>query len=34
MWLYKNQKSKIVEFEIVDEEEESGGDDFLIHLNQ
>jgi len=29
MWLYKNQKSKIVEFEIVGDNE-----DFLIHLNQ
>lgn len=29
MWLYKNQKSKIVDFEILDD-----GKDFLIHLNQ
>ena len=28
MWIYKNQKSKIVDFEIV------GEDDFLIHLDE
>ena len=29
MWLYKNQKSKIVDFEIID-----NGTDFRIHLDQ
>lgn len=29
MWVYKNQKSKIVDFEIVGDDE-----DFLIHLDQ
>jgi dipeptidyl-peptidase-3 len=29
MWIYKNQQSKIVDFEIVGDNE-----DFLIHLNQ
>jgi len=30
MWLYKNQTSKIVDFEIVGED----NDDFLIHLDE
>ena len=29
MWLMKNQKSKIVDFEVIDD-----GKDFVIHLNQ
>ena len=32
MWLYKNQKSKIVDFEIV--EDTGAGPDFLIHLDE
>ena len=28
MWIYKNQKSKIIDFEVV------GDDDFLIHLDE
>ena len=31
MWIYKNQKSKIVDFEIT---KENGEDSFLIHLDQ
>lgn len=29
MWIYKNQKSKIVDFEIIGDNE-----DFLIHLDE
>jgi hypothetical protein len=29
MWIYKNQKSKIVDFEVVGDDE-----DFLIHLDE
>jgi hypothetical protein len=31
MWIYKNQKSKIVDFEITNE---NGDESFLIHLDQ
>ena len=29
MWIYKNQKSRIVDFEITDDEQ-----DFFIHLDE
>jgi hypothetical protein len=31
MWIYKNQKSKIVDFEIT---KKDGDENFLIHLDQ
>ena len=33
MWIYKNQKSKVIDFEILESTEEGGAEDFRIHLD-